>query len=155
MNGLRGLLDTAGVAARCYTKRNAPFRVTDIKCRGIDQSRLYLRRVSGLDIASDPSWQHLVGLRDLRNISESKEQQQAVDRLLGSYQGKLAFPEAGGRYGYGEIWVSMPLCLAIDRPECSRHGRRIIGKRWATRQELLPTTPFRTSNASVMHPPKS
>ena len=82
---LYSILETQLVAyaERVGTKKNAPFRVTDIKGRGIEQSRLYLRFVSALDIASNPSWQHLVDLRDLRNIivhrgakrGESKEQQ--------------------------------------------------------------------------------
>ena len=58
---LYSILETqlAAYAERVGTAKKASFRVTDIKGSGIEQSRFYLRRVSGLDAASDPSWRQL------------------------------------------------------------------------------------------------
>jgi hypothetical protein len=99
------------------TKKSA-FRLEDIYGKGIEKARLFLLRVSAIDIRSDPSWKRLEDLHKLRNfivhrggkLAKSNDQQQAIEQLVSSYKGKLAFPEEGRLYGFGEIWVSMPLC---------------------------------------------
>jgi len=117
---LHSILETqlAAYAERVGRTKKAAIRLKHIQGKGIEQARLFLQAVSTIDVGSDPSWKRLEDLRELRNfichrggkLAESKEQRQAVGRLLRSYEGKLAFPEAGKLYGFGEIWVSMPLC---------------------------------------------
>ncbi len=117
---LHSILETqlAAYAERVGRTKKAASRLKDTKGKGIEQARRFLKKVSTIDIGSDPSWKRFEDLRELRNIivhrggkrGESKEQQQTVGRLLRSYEGELAFPEAGKRYDFGEIWVSMSLC---------------------------------------------
>jgi len=117
---LHSILETqlAAYAERVGRTKKAAGRLKDTRGRGIEQARRFLRQVSTIDIGLDRSWKRLEGLRALRNIivhgggklAESKKRQQVMDRLLRSYEGKLAFREADKLYGFGEIWVSMPLC---------------------------------------------
>lgn len=117
---LYSILETqlAAYAERVERTKKVAFRLKDIRGKGIEQSRLFLLRTSAMNIASDPSLARLTDLRKLRNLivhgggklPKSKGKRQEVDELLRSYKGKLAFPEKGELYGFGEIWVSMPLC---------------------------------------------
>ena len=117
---LDSILETqlAAYAERAARTKKSAFRLKDIHGKGIEQARLFLLRVSAMDISWDRAWIRLEDLHKLRNFivhgggkrPESKEQQQPVDPLLRSYKGKLAFPEQPKRYGFDEIWVSMPLC---------------------------------------------
>jgi len=117
---LYSVLETqlAAYAERLGRSKKSAFRLKDAKGKGIEQAKLFLLRVSAIDIGSDPSWERLTHLQKLRNfivhqggkLDESEEQRQTVYQLLRSYKGKLAFPEEGKLYGFGEIWVSMPLC---------------------------------------------
>ncbi len=117
---LHSILETQllAYAERVGRTKKSAFLVKDIYGKGIEQARLFLLRVSAIDIRSDPSWKRLEDLHKLRNfidhrggkLSESIDKKQVIEQLVSSYKGKLAFPEEGRLYGFGEIWISMPLC---------------------------------------------
>lgn len=117
---LYSVLETqlAAYAERVGHAKESVFQLKDIHGKGIEQARIFLLRASAIDIASDPLWGQLMDLHKLRNfivhsggkLSGSKRQNDEVDRLVRSYKGKLDFPEHGELYGFGEIWISMPLC---------------------------------------------
>ena len=125
---LHSILETQllAYAERVGRTKKSAFRLEDIYGKGIEKARLFLLRVSAIDIRSDPSWKHLEDLHKLRNfivhrggkLAKSNDQKQAIEQLVSSYKGKLAFPEEGRLYGFGEIWVSMPLCrLFVEEVE--------------------------------------
>src|SRR5271157_2067100 len=105
---LHSILETqlAAYAERVGRTKKAARRLKDTKGKGIEQARRFLKQVSTVDIGSDPSWKRLGDLRALRNITvhgggklaDSKKRQQVMDRLLRSYEGKLAFREADKLY---------------------------------------------------------
>jgi hypothetical protein len=105
------------LAERMGRKQGSPFRVSDIRGRGIEQGALYLERVGALDVRKDPGWRHIHHLQELRNMivhhggkrGQSEEHQRAVQRLLQEYDGRLVLPEEPDAVR-GEIWISMRLC---------------------------------------------
>ena len=120
------------LAERVGDRQGSTFRVKDIRGRGIEQGVRYLKRVAALEVKKDPAWRWVKDLHELRNIivhcggrpTVSREHQQAVQRLAGTYKG--LFVGKSLHAPQGELWISMDLCRDFAH-EIQEFFKRLFG----------------------------
>lgn len=97
---LHSLVETQlhAYAGRLQRERNLPLTVSDIQGKGVEQAKRYILKVASLSISSDPGWQTLGDLVDLRNIivhrrgrrGSAASHQNTFERLVRRYGDHLA-----------------------------------------------------------------
>ena len=81
----------------CADRADVPQTVVKGKRRGLGRAASRLRRVTGVDVAADDDWPHLLRLEELRHIivhrggsvERSDEDRNTVTRLQRHYKGQL------------------------------------------------------------------
>jgi hypothetical protein len=94
---LSSIVETQLLAfARRIGRGKSPFDPNDLKGSVLDRVRVYVKKVSDLDLSQNKHWQHLKDLQDLRDIIvhragkprwDDMKERQHVERMRKSYPG--------------------------------------------------------------------
>ena len=100
---------------RVRKRTHSPFKLSDMRDRGIDAADLYLKRLKAFEVNQDDEWNTLCDLRDLRNIiahrmgskGHPEKQRKRIKHLSEKYPGDLKFSD---NFWEDEMWISSSLC---------------------------------------------
>jgi len=105
------------VCNRLCEKKNIPLRVNDLAGSPIERAKIYLTRLAGIRVGSDPNWSILMDLAQLRHVilhgggevSGSSNIEKEIKRTQSRYPNEISI-EDHDLLGTHEVHISLPLC---------------------------------------------
>jgi len=108
------------VCNRLCEKKNLTLRMSDLAGSPIERAKIYLTKLAGIRVGSDPSWSALMDLAQLRHvilhaggqIRGSSNIEKKIKRIQRRYPNEISI-EDRDLLGTCEVCISLPLCQRL------------------------------------------
>lgn len=105
---------------RLHEQKKLPLKMTDLTGRPIERAKVYLTKLAGIRVGSDPQWSTLMDLARLRHIilhaggevRDSNKVDEEINRIHKRYPNEISI-EDRDLFGTCEVSISIPLCQRL------------------------------------------